>query len=263
MTSEVRYGDDPLQSCDVYAPTVIDADRPLLVFVHGGLWVSRDKSDYAGVGARLAAHGFATAVVNYRLTREDNAVRPPDHVADLAAAIRALESDATAVVPLHRGLVLIGHSCGANMAAQLVLEATRFGVEQIAVRGVVGASGLYDLAQYCRDFPAWAPYLHVTWTADPARWESPQSMPFVDGERAPPIHWLVLHFASDSYVNETQARRWLEKLEAAEPRFVASARLAVLPGEHFEAVNSVALHNDADSPAAQLVDSIIEFLKNV
>jgi acetyl esterase/lipase len=259
------YGGDALQTYDLFRPAAAatgESARPAVVFVHGGLWVSRDKADYAGVGACLAARGFVTAVVNYRLTSADNGVRPPDHTRDLATAlhaIAALLSDTP-----HRGLVLFGHSCGAHMAAQAVLEAQRFDTRALDVRGVVGASGLYDLPQYAADFPAWAPYLHVTWTADAARWESPQSVAFRDADASPhALRWLVVHFVGDSYVNDTQARQFLAKLRAAEPRFVAAVDEAFLPGEHFEAVNSVALVNAPDSPAAHLVDALLEFLNKM
>lgn len=248
------------QTFDLYTPSDVSEDRPLVVFVHGGLWVSRDKSEYSGIGTFLSERGFVAAIVNYRLSSELNSVRPPSHVQDLAAALRELHSN-VAIVPRHTGIVLIGHSCGANMAAQLVLEATRFDVADLPIRAVLGASGLYDLPKYVQDFPAWASALHVTWSADPARWESPALIDFAPESAVPrAIHWLVVHFNSDSYVNETQANRWIDKLRAADSRYVASLARAVLPGEHFEAFNSLTTDNPIGSPAAELGDAIVNFL---
>jgi acetyl esterase/lipase len=248
------------QSFDLYTPAEVNETRPLVVFVHGGLWVSRDKSEYAGIGAFLSERGFVAAVVNYRLTSETNAIRPPSHVHDLAAALRRLTSAVT-LVPRHTGIVLIGHSCGANMAAQLVLEATRFDVADLPIRAVLAASGLYDLPRYVLDFPAWASALHVTWSADQSRWESPHAMPFAPDSAMPrAVHWLVVHFVADSYVNEAQARVWIDKLRAADSRYVASMAAAFLPGEHFEAFNSLAATNAIATPAAELGDAIVNFL---
>jgi acetyl esterase/lipase len=248
------------QSFDLYTPAEVSEWRPLVVFVHGGLWVSRDKGEYSGIGKFLSERGFVTAIVNYRLTSETNAIRPPSHVQDLAAALRRLSSAVT-LVPRHNGIVLIGHSCGANMAAQLVLEAARFDVADLPIRAVFAASGLYDLPRYVQDFPAWASALHVTWSADQSRWESPQTIPFAPESASPrAIHWLVAHFVADSYVNEAQARGWLDKLRAADSRYVASIAAAFLPGEHFEAFNSLATDNKIATPAAELGDAIVNFL---
>ena len=56
---------------DLYAPPPSDdsrKQRPTVVLVHGGSFVSGDKSSFASLAAVLAARGFIVASINYRLT---------------------------------------------------------------------------------------------------------------------------------------------------------------------------------------------------
>jgi hypothetical protein len=164
-------------------PAATSATRyPLFVFIHGGLWVSRDKRDYAGFGRQMALRGYACAVVNYRLSKPENDVRRLDHAHDVASILRYLHTHAEALnldVGGHRGeaggMTVCGHSCGAHMAGMFALQPSRFQLEGVRVRNYIGVEGLYDLAQFANDFPAWASELHVPWTEDRAAWVSPQA----------------------------------------------------------------------------------------
>src|SRR5688572_1446137 len=66
---DLPYGPAERHRLDVYPADGPDA--PVLLFVHGGGFVSGDKRGdpwfYGNVGRYFAAHGFLTVVANYRL----------------------------------------------------------------------------------------------------------------------------------------------------------------------------------------------------
>jgi acetyl esterase/lipase len=130
---------------DLFAPQR-PGPHPVVVFVHGGFWRAQDRNSlplltglYANVGASLAARGFLTYVISYRLHPE---VTGRGMVEDVVAAIRFARRTAAA----HRGdpeqLYLAGHSAGAHLVA-LIGGDPSLGGGPIA--GVVALSGLYDL----------------------------------------------------------------------------------------------------------------------
>ena len=85
-TLDVPYAhDSDLQALDVFAPKRA-ADRPVVLFVHGGAWMFGDKNMlglYRGVGRFFARHGAVAVCVNYRLVPF---VKHPEQVKDVARA---------------------------------------------------------------------------------------------------------------------------------------------------------------------------------
>jgi hypothetical protein len=67
---------------DLYLPRGAK-NFPVLLFVHGGLWRTRDRALYAGLGNRFAQEGIGVAIPSYRLAPENP---PPAQMEDVAAA---------------------------------------------------------------------------------------------------------------------------------------------------------------------------------
>jgi acetyl esterase/lipase len=76
------YGEDPRQRLDVFSPR--SGKHPVVVFFYGGSWTTGEKSQYAFVGAALAARGYVTVIPDYRLYPQ---VRFPEFIADGARAV--------------------------------------------------------------------------------------------------------------------------------------------------------------------------------
>lgn len=78
---------------DVYAPRNAAGATPVVVYVHGGAWMSGDKSE--GTGAimmpALLDAGFTVATVNYRLAPQFTF---PAMIEDVKCAIRSLRAHA-------------------------------------------------------------------------------------------------------------------------------------------------------------------------
>lgn len=144
----VDFGPHPRHRFDVYVPTTgVTADTPSVVFFYGGSWNSGDRRDYRFVGRRLAAAGYLTAVVDYRLYPE---VQYPEFLHDSAAGVVAFQQWAKRHYPQAADKVtLIGHSAGAYNAAMLALDDTWLAREgsspESLLNGWVGIAGPYDL----------------------------------------------------------------------------------------------------------------------
>jgi gluconolactonase len=84
-----QYGTRKLLA-DVFVP---DGDGPLpaVVVVHGGGWLKGDKTKFRALALQLAARGFVTAAIEYRLGGE---ARFPAAIHDCNAAVRFLRANA-------------------------------------------------------------------------------------------------------------------------------------------------------------------------
>lgn len=203
IAQDLKFGPDPKQILDLYAPRRPRGPLPLLVFVHGGGWDSGDRREYSFAGRALAALGFLVACADYRVFPE---VVFPAFVEDLALAANWLIEHATD----HGGdpdrLVLVGHSAGAYNAMMLALQPERFGAPGLKgkIKGLVGLSGPYDFYPFDvkQSIDAFGTY------PDPL---STQPINLVTPE-APPM--LLAHGVKDTTVGDYHTVRLSAKLRA-------------------------------------------------
>ena len=151
LAAEAQFGRDPAQRLQLFVPTdprrdpaVTGRALPLLVFIHGGAWVSGDPRDYRFVARNLAPAGHAVLLAGYRLGPEG---RYPAMLEDGAQVLRWIASHATALGGDPARVVLMGHSAGAYNAVMLGLDrrwADQSGLCPGAICGVVGLAGPYD-----------------------------------------------------------------------------------------------------------------------
>src|SRR5438128_9679397 len=52
---------------DIYVPKDRSSLKEVMIFIHGGSWVSGKKNTYAFVGKRLASKGKIAVIINYPL----------------------------------------------------------------------------------------------------------------------------------------------------------------------------------------------------
>lgn len=87
---DLQYGEDALQTYDLYLPADQSRDSYSLVFfVHGGGFTGGDKGLIEAVryGEYLASKGYVVASANYRLATEDNHLSINDMYEDLMSAV--------------------------------------------------------------------------------------------------------------------------------------------------------------------------------
>jgi acetyl esterase/lipase len=144
----IAFGAHPRQKLDIYAPVGLPQPAPVVMFIYGGSWNTGSRRDYSFVGRALAARGYVTAVVDYRLVPE---VLFPVFVEDNALALRWIRDNIAPYGGDPRRIAIVGHSAGAYNAVMLGLD-RRFlraaGVDPGSVKAVAGLSGPYDFLPF-------------------------------------------------------------------------------------------------------------------
>jgi acetyl esterase/lipase len=112
---DVAYVEDghPRQTLDLYLPPA-DAPLPLVVYVHGGAWLTGDKGDAPPL--EYLSEGYALAALNYRLSQH---ALFPAQIEDCKAAIRWLRAHAGQYGLDPEKFVAGGASAGGHLAALL------------------------------------------------------------------------------------------------------------------------------------------------
>lgn len=142
--TDLPYGDLPRQRLDVYLPTDLKANAPVVVFYYGGSWRNGERADYRFVGQALASRGIITVIPDYRLYPE---VRYPDFLRDSAKALAWTQANRSNWQSPAGPLFVMGHSAGAYNAAMLALDPRWLAQEQLApevLSGWIGLAGPYD-----------------------------------------------------------------------------------------------------------------------
>jgi len=115
ITRDLPYGPDPMQRLDVLRPKhSISEALPVLVYFHGGGWISADKRIYDGICSVLSSYGWLIFNVNYRLAPEHRFPAPQQ---DAAKAIEWIRCNANRYGGDASRIVLGGDSAGAQIAA--------------------------------------------------------------------------------------------------------------------------------------------------
>jgi acetyl esterase/lipase len=202
-----------------------NSDCPLLVYLHGGAWITGSKDEYASMGERLARLGVSTAIVDYRLSTND-CVCHPDHVDDCSMAISWLAANRFSWNP--NRVFIAGHSAGAHMAALIAADS------DIQAAGFIGIAGIYDLPALADRFPDYRErFMRQAFGSAEQNWHdaSPINRPI--SSVSP---WLLIHSATDELVDPGQSEQFCTHLknEGAQAQFIM-----LLDGPHYEAAQSI------------------------
>ncbi|HVS40336.1 MAG TPA: alpha/beta hydrolase [Gemmataceae bacterium] len=151
QTLDIPYSDDsPLQALDVFAPKNA-ANRPVVLFVHGGAWMIGDKDTlglYRGVGLWFAKQGAVAVCINYRLAP---AAKHPDQVKDVARAFAWTRAHVRDYGGDPDRIFLCGHSAGGHLVSLLATDEAYLkdpalkltDADRAALKGVMSVSGIY------------------------------------------------------------------------------------------------------------------------
>lgn len=124
---DVPYGSDNLQKMDVYLPANRTSATSVIIFIHGGSFISGDKSDFTLLVKELVRANFAVLNVNYRLVNSTglfdtpvkhmlSEVKVKDQVADISSAVNYALSKAKEWQVSETKVAIAGHSAGATLA---------------------------------------------------------------------------------------------------------------------------------------------------
>lgn len=125
LHGNVAYNNDTLQKhlLDIYLPPDAKGKIPLVVFIHGGGWLSNDK--YADIGymkktvAEIISSGFALASIDYRFSTQ--AVFPAQ-IQDCNRAIAFLYDNADKYGIDKNRFAVMGFSAGGHLASLVGLS---------------------------------------------------------------------------------------------------------------------------------------------
>ncbi|MGH9663354.1 MAG: alpha/beta hydrolase, partial [Bryobacteraceae bacterium] len=207
--SEGKPEDANEHTLDLYVPK----DKkvfPVLLFLHGDLWRSGDRTRFTAFGNRFARAGLGVAIPGYR------SAPAPAQIEDAAAAFAWVRKFILKYGGDPHRIYVGGHSLGGRLAALLALDPQYLkphGLSPADIKGVVALSGLYD----ARDIAALGPGDETKRDATPSFRVRTASPPF-----------LIAYCQWDYPALPYRARQLYSALRKT---FVA-ARLLYVPGEN-------------------------------
>jgi triacylglycerol lipase len=248
VTRDVKYGSADRHLLDVFADErAAGPRRPVLMFVHGGAFVSGDRRAppgspfYDNIVVWAARNGFIGVNLTYRLAP----AHPwPAGTEDVAAAVRWVREHAAGRGGDPERVFLMGHSAGATHVATYVAHPRFHGAGGPGIAGAILLSGLFDLSAVSPDPPIRAYY-----GEDTARWAERGSLAGLVQTRVP---LLVVVAELDPPMFEDQSARLGRALCDAG----RCPRAVTLPGHSH--MSEVYAFNSADT---LLPRAILDFVK--
>lgn len=194
---DTQYGKRNLH-LDLFRPDK-PGKYPALILIHGGGWRSGNKSMQVPLARQIAAFGYVTASVEYRLSPE---ALYPAAVYDLKAAIRFLRANAVKYNIDPDRIAISGSSAGGQLAA---LVGMTNGIDKFdnnegknlvstKVQAIIDMDGILDFTdpnESAKDVDpskrsAGAQWLGVTFKENPAKWIEASPIIYA-GKNTPPI----------------------------------------------------------------------------
>lgn len=212
--TDVSYSTGASQKMDVYLPAgrSVDSTR-LMVLVHGGAWISGDKSDFASFIPVIKQKfpGYAIANINYRLASA-TANHFPVQETDMKSAIDFLIQK-SGDYNISQKIVLLGASAGAHMA---LLQAYKYSSPKIlAVVDFFGPTDLTDLYNFYSSSPAnqtlFQLLMNGTPTSNASLYAQSSPINFVTSQSCPTI---IFHGTADVVVPISESLSLKNKLSS-------------------------------------------------
>jgi acetyl esterase/lipase len=140
------YGPDPKQRLDVFHRGDVAAQRPVVVFVHGGGFTQGDKGAadapfFNNFGAWAVRAGFVGVTMTYRLAP---AHQWPSGSQDIASAAQWLAANAARFGGSPERIVMVGTSAGATHIAGYFAGHGRAPESKTLLAGAALLSGIYQ-----------------------------------------------------------------------------------------------------------------------
>lgn len=179
--------DDKDAFLDVYVPDTATPGQklPVIIWTHGGAWLSGDKANASAYFKLLASQGFTVIAPNYSLA-PDHTYPTPIHQLNIMHSYVLDNADR-----LHADtgrIILAGDSAGSQISAQLATLITNptyaqeVGItpslEPEQLKGVILACGIYKMAELAQDDPT-LPKI-VSWGDGVAVWAYSGTKDFSD-----------------------------------------------------------------------------------
>ncbi|HKX72469.1 MAG TPA: alpha/beta hydrolase [Candidatus Saccharimonadales bacterium] len=178
ITNQQYRSNDPDAFLDVYFPATAKdttAKLPVVIWTHGGAWISGSKNNYATYYKLLAAEGFVVISVGYSLGPEKTY---PTAVHQLNDAYTYVQANADRLHADTSKIVLAGDSAGSQLSSQMAALITNPGyasgvgiapkLTPAQLKGVVLNCGIYKMEELIHPDPT-LPKI-VGWGDDVSVW---------------------------------------------------------------------------------------------
>ncbi len=218
--SEHSYGTEARQCCTVLSSADSESDfaENVLVYIHGGLWAAGEKSQYLPIAEQMWREGWSVVVAEYRISSssvdDDKNKLPvtiPQHSRDVQMCINFALHHTRA-----SNLILVGHSCGAHMAALVAqhhpsVADLQISDQQTRLKLAICVQSIFSVRQFVREFPSWRGEVVLSHGEDESKWIDP------DPEKcaASGTEFLLLHSPSDDWVRIEQSTLFAEAVKKA------------------------------------------------
>ena len=211
---DVAYGPDPLQKMDIYLPASRRVDSTkVLVMIHGGAWISGDKSDFAlGIDTlKKRLPDYAIFNINYRLSTGTVNIFPTQEQ-DVKYAVEYIYGKASDYLVSNK-FVLLGASAGGHLA---MLQGYKDSIP-VKVKAIVSFFGPSDLVDMYVNPAGANPLLTValgqavgkTLIQDPQIYLQSSPINYINSSSPPTI---LLHGGMDPLVRPEQSSTVRDKL---------------------------------------------------
>ncbi len=160
--NNIQYQADPKLSFDLYQPENINVvgQRPAIIWIHGGGWVSGAKDNARGYFKLLAAQGFNVISVEYQLAPQ---VIYPTQLNQINQALQFIVKNSLQYQIDPNQLFLAGDSAGANLVSHYAALLTNptFAkqshfvplIQPFQVKGLILHCGIYDMHSFVDTAP--------------------------------------------------------------------------------------------------------------
>lgn len=234
---DIRYGMGNLATLDVFPAA--DANAPLHVFLHGGFWRGRDKSDYSYVADALVPLGITTVIMNYDLCPQ---AELPAIVDQVREGFKWIHAHAVELGGNPDSMTASGHSAGAHLiAAALSAYSALSTLPEGMPRAAVLISGVYELE----------PVLSITVNQEIRL--RPEQVDPMSPMRHPPMPAVPLTIVAGGAETAgfiDQSKKFAETCSA----HGSSTSYVEIPGrDHYSIMR---LLETPDGPLSQMIDSI-------
>lgn len=167
-TATVPTSGNSSQLCNVWTPIGAVGNRPCIIFIHGGGWLSGGYGMYDPLGYRMAQMGYVAAAINYRYSPGGSATNEevwPACFNDCQLAVRWLRANASTYNIDPARFASFGDSAGSHLSLMLLIESAIHAAPAGDTTGTIGAlTGYSSQVQACVDQfgPTDLPLLYTT-----------------------------------------------------------------------------------------------------
>ena len=256
--TNLPYGPLAAERGDLYLPKGV-VNPPVVLVIHGGGWVTGDRSTSTSLARLIAKRGLAAFNIDYRLANATNAgTRWPAQIVDAQLAVRWLRSRAASlgIDAVHMGST--GDSAGGHLALMLGVlpaivpgdEAGLYPDQRPDVGAVADLFGPADLAT----MPPWVhgiyPALFGTATPPPSLLAAMSPLQHVT-RNSPPV--LIIQGNADVIVPPAQSQSMADALRS---QGVEAELIQYQGGHGFEGLDGASIYALQQQEAAWLAQQL-------